>query len=317
VSIYPFVFETIAFVTVTARGLKERLWRGTFMGAENATDRSSLMEVFVLQKTRDYREPQRRGTPRSQPKAFSAPKFAAAVYCLKNTSLREIATAVPVSYGLLRKWRTEERFLSLLSTLSEEFVDQVVLRHLRRRAEVQLDLDQAYIDQTITKIAETPPPQLGWRDFRDLSFYSQGVLGLLAERLHRIQIELTNGSEPGKEGAAMPQRRGDLYMALQCEGLLALGGAHLRTPEEGPRKGENPIFACGEARVEAEYKRSVAMLVDGPLKQDERKRMVVLLHRLRGRFTPVELEDRGVEAEERGRPAKDDSVRKPIGRHLL
>ena len=287
------------------------------MGTASSKGRPSLMDAFVIQKTRTYQEPQRKGTARGRPKAFSTPKFSAAVYCLKRTPLREVASAVPVSYGLLRKWRTEERFLSLLSTLSTEFVDQVVMRHLRRRAEVQSGLDTAYTDGTIAEVAETPPPQLGWRDFRDLSLYSQDVLGLLAERLRNIHNGLMNGSGQGNSEADIRRRPGDLYMALQCEGLLALVGAHLRSLKKDPRKPENPVSSCGEARREAEYERSVAVLVDGSLAQNERKRMIVVLHRLRGRFTPVELEDLGVEAKVKGRSAKDDSARKPIGRHLL
>jgi hypothetical protein len=275
------------------------------------------MDAFAIQKTRSYQGPQRKGTVRGRLKAFSTPKFSAAVYCLKRTPLREIASAVPVSYGLLRKWRTEERFLSLLSTLSTEFVDQVVLRHLRRRAEVQLGLDTAYTDRTIAEIAETPPPRLGWRDFRDLSLYSHDVLGLLAERLHKIHQGLMNGSGPGNNEADIRRRPDDLYMALQCEGLLALVRTHLPGLKEDPQRPENPVSSCGEARREAEYERSVAVLVDGSLAQHERKRMIVVLHRLRGRFTPVELEDLGVEVERKGRPAKEKSARMPIGRHLL
>ena len=288
------------------------------MGTASSTRRPSLMDAFVIQKTKAYQKPQRKGAPRGEPKAFSAPKYEAAVYCLKRTPLREIAAAVPVSYGLLRKWRTEERFLSLLSTLRTEFVDQVVLRHLRRRAEAQLSLDKAYADRTIVEIAETPPPQLGWRDFRDLSLYSQDVLGLLAERLPKIHQGLMNGSRPGNHEPDIRRRPSDLYMALQCEGLLALVGAHLRTlKEDDPRKYESPASSCGEARRKAEYERSVAVLVEGPLAQNERKRMIVVLHRLKGRFTTIELEDLGVAARERGRSTKDDSAQKPIGRHLL
>jgi hypothetical protein len=248
---------------------------------------------------------------------FSAPKFRAAVYCLKSTPLREIASAVPVSYGLLRKWRTEERFLSLMVTLSTEFVDQAVMRQLRKRAEVQMGLDDAYSVKTITDIARTPPPQLGWTEFRDLSFYSEELLSLLADKVRKTHTDLMKGTEQRLDGEGFNRRRDDLYQALQCEGLLALVKTHVPTLKKDPRNDENPVPSCGEARRDAEYDRSLAMLVERPLAQGERKRMITVLHRLRGRFTLVEMEQIGVEAKEGRRQASGGSFQKPIGRHLL
>jgi hypothetical protein len=248
---------------------------------------------------------------------FSAPKFKAAVYCLKSTPLREIASAVPVSHGLLRKWRTEERFLSLMAKLGAEFVDQTVMRHLKKRAQVQMELDDAYSIKTIIDIAKTPPPQLGWAEFSDMSFYSEELLSLLAHRVCKSLADLMKGSEPGLDEDDLNQRRGDPYQALQFEGLLALVKTHVFTLTKDLRNQENPVPSYTAARRDAEYERSLGILVEGPLAQDERKRMIAVLHRLKGRFTPIEMEQIGVESREGRREASGGSFQKPIGRHLL
>jgi hypothetical protein len=94
-------------------------------------------------------------------------------------------------------------------------------------------------------------------------------------------------------------------------------GAHLRTLNNGPQKHESLFSSYEKAQREAEYEHSLTNLVDGPLAQEDRKRMIVVLHRLMGRFSSVELRDLGVEAGKKGRPARDESGRRPIGRHLL
>lgn len=286
-------------------------------GTEGPKGRLSVMDAFMIRKARAYKEPQRKGIPRGRPMGFSTPKFRAAVYCLKSTHLREIASAVPVSYGLLRKWRTERRFLSLMATLSTEFVDQAVMGHLKRRAEVQMGLDDAYSAKTISDMAETPPPQLGWAEFRDVSFYSEGLLGRLADKVRKTHADLMRGSEQRLDMDVFDRRRDDLYQALQCEGLLALLKTHVLTLTNDPRNDENPVPSCGQAQRDAEYERSLAMLVEGPLAQDERKRIIAVLHRLRGRFTLVEMEHIGLEAKEERRQDSMGSHQKPIGRHLL
>jgi hypothetical protein len=283
----------------------------------HATRRLSLLDAFMIQKTRAYNEPRRKGIPRGRPMGLATPKFGAAVYCLKSTPLKEIASAVPVSYGLLRKWRTEERFLSLVTMLSTEFVDRALVKHLEKRAEVQRGLDDAYSEKTMADIAGTPPPQLGWAEFRDLSSYSEDLLSLLGARLRKTQAELLERAGPRWDAEDFRQRRDGLYRALQCEGLLALVRARFLILKKDPRKYENPGSSCAEARRDAEYERSLTMLGDGPLGQDERKRMIAVLHRLRGRFTLVELEDIGVGAKEERREPTGGSYQKPIGRHLL
>ena len=284
---------------------------------EGSTRRPSVMDAFMIQKARAYREPQRQGIPRGWPMRFSTPKFRAAVCCLKCTHLREIASAVPVSYGLLRKWRTETRFLSLMATLSTEFVDQAVMGHLKRRVEVQMGLDDAYSAKTITDIAETPPPRLGWTEFSDVRFYSEGLLGRLADKLRKTRADLMRGTEQRSDMDVFNRRRDALYQALQCEGLLALVKTHVPTLTKDPRSDVNPARSCGEAQRDAEYERSLTMLVEGPLGQDERKRIIAVLHRLRGRFTVVEMEHIGVEGREARRQDSRGSHQKPIGRHLL
>ena len=70
----------------------------------------TLFGRFIEKKVNDYLEPLRKGTPRGEPIGLSGPKYAATLICLYRLPLRKIAEKVRVSYGLLRKWRTEEGF---------------------------------------------------------------------------------------------------------------------------------------------------------------------------------------------------------------
>ncbi len=291
------------------------------MGTESTEQprrRTSLMDAFMIRKASSYHEPRQRGVPRGRPMGFSTAKFKAAVYCLKSTPLKEIALAVPVSYGLLRKWRTEKRFLSLMLELGTEFVDKAVMRHLKKRAEVQMGFNDAYSTRTIIDTAKTPPPQLGWAEFGDVSLYSEEVLSRLANEVRKTHADLVKGSGAGLDDVqAFKEGREDLYQALQCEGLLALLETHGPTLTKDPRKHDNPVPSLTVARRDAEYERSLGILVEGPLAQDERKRMIAVLHRLRGRYTLIEMEQIGVEAVEARHKASAVSFQKPIGRHLL
>ena len=180
-----------------------------------------------------------------------------------------------------------------------------------------MGLDDAYSAKTITYIAETPPPQLGWTEFSDVRFYSEGLLGRLADKLRKTRADLMRGTEQRSGMDVFKRRRDALYQGLQCERLLALVRTHIPTLIKDPPSDVNPAPSCGEAQRDAEYQPSLTMLVEGPFGQDERKRIIAALHRLRGRFTLVDMEHIGVEGREARRQDSRGSHQKPIGRHLL
>ena len=64
----------------------------------------------------DYVAPIRKGTPRGEPVGFSQKKYRATLLALKgDKELKWNAKMLEVSYGLLRKWRSEAEFKSLVN----------------------------------------------------------------------------------------------------------------------------------------------------------------------------------------------------------
>ena len=71
---------------------------------------------FIELKLREYVEPTRIGTPKGELVGFSRAKYKAMLYALRETEdLEAQAKELGVSYGLLRKWRSEDQFKQLKS----------------------------------------------------------------------------------------------------------------------------------------------------------------------------------------------------------
>jgi hypothetical protein len=69
------------------------------------------IDIFISTSMKQFTPAERRGTPKGEPIGFSKRKYHAALLSsLSNYTIREIAETCNVSYGLLRKWRTETAF---------------------------------------------------------------------------------------------------------------------------------------------------------------------------------------------------------------
>lgn len=70
------------------------------------------IEMHVKSSLRDYREPERKGTPKGDKIGMSKRKKFAAMFCAAYplVSLRYIAERCGVSLGVLRVWRTQDDF---------------------------------------------------------------------------------------------------------------------------------------------------------------------------------------------------------------
>lgn len=78
---------------------------------------------FIKNRRQGYIEPQRKGTPKGDPIGFSRKKYYAALLCITDMSLSDIAALSNVSYNLLRKWRTESDFLKSIDDNIKGFCD--------------------------------------------------------------------------------------------------------------------------------------------------------------------------------------------------
>ncbi len=82
-----------------------------------------LLTEFIENKIKTYQEPLRGGRYKGKPVKFSKPKYSACLYSLTNTPIKEQANKIEATYGLLRKWRTEDRFQQQARELSDEFAE--------------------------------------------------------------------------------------------------------------------------------------------------------------------------------------------------
>jgi hypothetical protein len=83
-----------------------------------------LLTRFIREKLAQHVEPTRLGTPRGAPIGFSRKKMTAALFALTRADVKQTANEARVSYGLVRKWRTEAAFKVLVGRLEDDFVER-------------------------------------------------------------------------------------------------------------------------------------------------------------------------------------------------
>jgi hypothetical protein len=142
----------------------------------------ALLRKFIDDKTRSYKEPQRTGTPRGEPIGFPRTKYLASLYLLTSLSLKEISEGLKISYGVLRKWRTEKGFKDLIAKNTAEFALSW-MEHLRYRARENRALWESFLKRPHHEIAENEPHLLGYEEYVDAGSYSPAVNYLIGNLL--------------------------------------------------------------------------------------------------------------------------------------
>ena len=264
----------------------------------------TLFVRFILQKLNDRMETVRKGTPRGEPIGFSRSKYLATLLCLYRLPLREIAKNARVSYGLLRKWRTEEEFQKYIRQHEKEFA-LIVKARLKERAEKQYELDREYLSKPIFEVAQTPPPFLDIDEFLDLKSYSLSLIKSIIENgIHPIGEKLSETrickfitrELSGDENS----RRDEVYNFLRSlgdEGFkewdkinLLLGQVfnfldYLGASVASKKEVQNMISKTNKIHDLAfDFLR--LSLIDEP-DEERRKRLIFNLYRLQKRFTIV------------------------------
>ncbi len=150
---------------------------------------NSLLESFVERKAKAYAEPSRKGTVKGSPIGFSRKKFLATLYMLTADKQITKAMELGISYGLLRKWNTEEPFREMVTKNCKEFAD-VFVEHLLARHDERGD--------TPGQSPEDDPAEARTRSpLRDSGDYSPQ---LLAEILKSV----VDFAETAEKEAALP-----------------------------------------------------------------------------------------------------------------
>jgi len=95
--------------------------------------RGGPLTDFIEEKIGSYLEPTRWGTPRGDPIGFPRVKCLATLLALTTHSQKDIARGIGLSYGVLRKWRSEAEFKQLIqqhrAELVERFFDYIKARY--------------------------------------------------------------------------------------------------------------------------------------------------------------------------------------------
>lgn len=110
----------------------------------------SVLFDFITRKIREYREPQRKGTPRGDKIGFPWNKHIMSLWVgLTNDKLvtiaKNVGVNIGVSYGLLKKWNSEEDFKLQADRYAQEFVSFIV-NGLKSEFRKKLDNYEDYLD---------------------------------------------------------------------------------------------------------------------------------------------------------------------------
>jgi hypothetical protein len=153
-----------------------------------------LLQNFLIEKISKYQEPERKGTPKGDPIGLSVLKYQATLFLLYDLTLKEIADELKMSYGLLRKWRTESSFNELVRKHMDEFSELFL-----DRLSIVIDEDEKFHDQYI-KRTSIDKLERGTRItfpalYHDMNHYSLGLRTFIANKilsshLHNVPVTL-------------------------------------------------------------------------------------------------------------------------------
>lgn len=87
--------------------------------------KDNSLAIFVNEIMDHYQEPTRTGIPKGEPIGFSKQKMGCCLLMLSHMTLKQISKFTGVSYGLLKKWRTEDEFKRRHEGFAREFVARI------------------------------------------------------------------------------------------------------------------------------------------------------------------------------------------------
>jgi hypothetical protein len=150
----------------------------------------SLLDAFIVHEIMNYKEPVRKGAPKGQPIGFFYKKYHAALLSLKKASLKQQSDVLKISYGLLRKWRTEDTFKEQIGKMESDFTYRLST-HLIARGEKQKKLSDDYFKRPVEYIARNQPSELTWDEFNDVKYYSPHLVATIVVVFPKLFENLT------------------------------------------------------------------------------------------------------------------------------
>lgn len=120
-----------------------------------------LLTKFVVEKRESYVAPLKRETKKGSQNPFSKAKYNASLIMLMDPMVgdnyKKLAKRLGVSYGVLRKWVTEDAFNKMVDKHCEEFSEIFLKNLLNENKKTKKEL-QKYLKKPLSKIADTPAP---------------------------------------------------------------------------------------------------------------------------------------------------------------
>lgn len=81
----------------------------------------TLLDDFMFDRLDKFVPAVRRGTPKGEVIGFSLKKYSTLFHLMRDWPLKEVAGAAGVSYGVLKRWRTEKEFIRGHRELQAQF----------------------------------------------------------------------------------------------------------------------------------------------------------------------------------------------------
>ena len=81
----------------------------------------TLLNRFMLEAMDEFVPAERKGATKGEKIGYSHQKYSALFHLMRNWPLKEVAKAAAVSYGVLRKWKTEKEFMKAHHELQVKF----------------------------------------------------------------------------------------------------------------------------------------------------------------------------------------------------
>ena len=159
----------------------------------------TLLGTFIKNKIKNYIPPTREGTPKGKAIGFPLNKVKASLFFLTRLTLKEIAGNAGVSYGVLRKWTTEEKFINLVHKHCSEFVSLNV-KNNEDRVIKQINLEKQHLKKSFKEIAKEPRSVLNLDEYKDIGLYSDFLLKEIAKAMINICKWMNNPAAQVKKG---------------------------------------------------------------------------------------------------------------------
>lgn len=131
----------------------------------------TLLQEFLINRFKNYVEPQRKGTPKGDPIGFSKEKYGASLFMLYDKKQKETANIFNISYGLLRKWNTEKVFKDAVTKHCIEYAEYL-LTYLREKNKQLLRHEDEILKKPLNEIATHTRPQWDYNEFSDYKYYN-------------------------------------------------------------------------------------------------------------------------------------------------